>query len=173
MPGRLYANELLANGRTLTLLGESVAFSIQNGRLRVGDAALVATDIEAANGVVHLIDRVLLPQQSNSYSAAASAEALRLCELAISRGVPAFNAGQAGACAAIYEVAIEAMLTLGAEDLGRRVMQRLEMGLAEGQAQRSATDRAWSYRRTLDAVYETLRQQAHSQPPAPDARAAQ
>jgi uncharacterized surface protein with fasciclin (FAS1) repeats len=32
-----------------------------NGGVRVGDANVVTADIEATNGVIHVIDRVLLP----------------------------------------------------------------------------------------------------------------
>ena len=39
-----------ANGQTLSI-GD-----------RVNDSRLVATDIEASNGIVHVIDRVLMPE---------------------------------------------------------------------------------------------------------------
>jgi monofunctional biosynthetic peptidoglycan transglycosylase len=93
-------------------------------------------------------------------SASASAEAVRLTELAISRGVPMFNAGQPAASAAIYEVAIEAMLALGADDLGRSVVERLEEGLDQARAERNWSDRAWTYRRALDDAYPELARQA-------------
>jgi monofunctional biosynthetic peptidoglycan transglycosylase len=88
--------------------------------------------------------------------ASATAEAMRLTELAISRGVPLFNHGQTAACAAIYEVTIESMVALGAADLDPTVVERLERGLAEARDHRSARDRAWVYRRTLDAAYAEL-----------------
>ena len=156
VPGRLYAGELLTARRARTLFGDSIEFGIEEGRLRVGDGFIVGADIEASNGVVHLIDGVLLPAAPEAVSARRSAEAARLCELAIERGVPLFNAGQHGACASIYEITIDAMVSLGGRDLGREVVDRLELGLAEGAAEQSWAERAWTYRRALDDVYPIL-----------------
>jgi uncharacterized surface protein with fasciclin (FAS1) repeats len=43
-----------------TLQGEDLTIS-NNGSLRIDGARLVSGDIEASNGVIHVIDRVLLP----------------------------------------------------------------------------------------------------------------
>ncbi len=44
-----------------TLLGPWLDISIADGEVSVGDARVVMTDIEASNGVIHVIDSVLLP----------------------------------------------------------------------------------------------------------------
>jgi uncharacterized surface protein with fasciclin (FAS1) repeats len=160
IPGRLYVDDLLTTGRAQTLFGDSIEFSLEAGRLRVGQATILGTEIEAGNGVIHLIDAVLLPVESGTVSAAQRAEGARLCELAINRGAPLFNAGQTAACASIYEVTMEAMVSLGAESLGRDVVQRLERGLAEAKTEHSSSARAWVYRRALDDVYARLIRQA-------------
>lgn len=59
--GRAYAADAAKAGTVATLQGNSVRFSIANGRLTVDGANIVATDIDASNGVVHVIDRVILP----------------------------------------------------------------------------------------------------------------
>ncbi|MFK7740703.1 MAG: fasciclin domain-containing protein [Planctomycetota bacterium] len=61
IPGRVPAAAAVAAGSAATLQGQSVGFEIANGRLRVQGANVTKTDVDAVNGVVHVIDSVLLP----------------------------------------------------------------------------------------------------------------
>ena len=52
----------LSNGQLVaTLQGDDVRVSILSGRALINDGEVTAADILATNGVVHIIDRVLLP----------------------------------------------------------------------------------------------------------------
>lgn len=59
----------LSNGQMIaTVQGENVGINIKNGTVHVEDAtdsnaSVVLADVEASNGVVHVIDKVLLPQE--------------------------------------------------------------------------------------------------------------
>jgi len=44
------------------LSGGSLNFAIDGGRLKVNEATVIANDLKAANGVVHVIDTVLAPE---------------------------------------------------------------------------------------------------------------
>jgi uncharacterized surface protein with fasciclin (FAS1) repeats len=59
--GRIYANEALDAQSAATLQGEMVRVRLIDGQLRVNDAKVIATDIDTSNGVVHVIDRVIMP----------------------------------------------------------------------------------------------------------------
>ncbi len=61
IPGRVYANQAVAAVQGATLAEAPVSFRIDGGRLRANDATVLATDIEASNGVIHVIDAVLMP----------------------------------------------------------------------------------------------------------------
>lgn len=61
VPGRVYARDAVAAGMAETVQGGSVRFAIEDGRVSADGADVVMTDIEASNGVVHVIDSVLLP----------------------------------------------------------------------------------------------------------------
>jgi len=61
IPGRVSASQAIAAGRAKTLQGQTVDFEVADGRLRVRGAKATMTDVNASNGVVHVIDSVLLP----------------------------------------------------------------------------------------------------------------
>jgi uncharacterized surface protein with fasciclin (FAS1) repeats len=44
-----------------SLNGESLTFAVTESGARVGNANIVSTDVAASNGVIHVIDTVLLP----------------------------------------------------------------------------------------------------------------
>jgi uncharacterized surface protein with fasciclin (FAS1) repeats len=60
VPGRITASQL-RNGQTLTTVeGTTLPVTVASGFIFVGGAQVTTADIEASNGVVHLIDGVLL-----------------------------------------------------------------------------------------------------------------
>ncbi|MFG0258759.1 MAG: CIA30 family protein [Phycisphaerales bacterium JB041] len=85
----------------------------------------------------------------------ASRRALAVLEFAVERGVPRFNAGQQGACADIYEVAIRS-LSLVSDGLDAGVVEALERGLDAGGREHEPTERAWIYRRAMDEAFTLL-----------------
>ena len=44
-----------------TLLGEKIVINIKNGMVYINNSQVTVTDIEASNGVIHVIDTVLVP----------------------------------------------------------------------------------------------------------------
>jgi len=59
------SNDIFTNGRESfeTLSGFTVLISNQNGTMSVNEVPMNSSDLLATNGVVHLIDTVLLPSQ--------------------------------------------------------------------------------------------------------------
>ncbi len=60
-PGARYAADVVDSTRIRTLEGGSLRVSIRDGSAYVDDSKIVATDIKASNGVIHVIDTVLTP----------------------------------------------------------------------------------------------------------------
>ena len=62
MPGTLAAADLSDGQKLETVAGETLTVKVDGGTVMVGDASVVQPDVEASNGVVHVIDSVLTPQ---------------------------------------------------------------------------------------------------------------
>lgn len=63
VPGKVMAAEVVNLTSAGTLQGAAVAITVAGGKVKVNNANVVLTDVAAANGVIHVIDTVLLPPQ--------------------------------------------------------------------------------------------------------------
>ena len=63
VPGKVTAHEAANLDSATTLQGQSLKITKQDG-LRVNQAKVIAPDVEASNGVIHVIDAVLMPATS-------------------------------------------------------------------------------------------------------------
>lgn len=61
VPGKLIAADVVRSTQLQTVQGQSITVNTEGG-VRVDDANVVQTDIEADNGVIHVIDRVIMPK---------------------------------------------------------------------------------------------------------------
>jgi uncharacterized surface protein with fasciclin (FAS1) repeats len=61
LPAKVMASEVKTM-QAKTVNGEQLAITVGNGGVQVNNAKVVATDVAASNGVIHVIDTVLLPQ---------------------------------------------------------------------------------------------------------------
>lgn len=59
--GEIFAVDIVQLNSAETLLGEPVAISLDGESVKLNDSRVIITDIEAVNGVIHVIDSVLLP----------------------------------------------------------------------------------------------------------------
>lgn len=59
--GRVFSPEVVTLSSATTLNGNDVSISVNGGTVLVNDATVTATDVQGTNGVIHVIDRVLLP----------------------------------------------------------------------------------------------------------------
>lgn len=59
--GQVMSGDLSDGLEAPTLLGETIRFDLSDG-VQVNSSSVVAADIEASNGVIHVIDEVLVPQ---------------------------------------------------------------------------------------------------------------
>lgn len=148
--GRLYSDDFLKNRTYTTLAGVKVKLTFKDGGFKANSSDVVASDIDAANGVIHVIDAVLLPEKMST----ASAAAFDVMTLAIEKGVPLFNHGQESACAAVYQVAAESVIAMqGVAEEAKRPLRR---ALDKIRNTHSSSRQAWMLREGLDSSMEVL-----------------
>jgi len=61
VPGKVMAADVVKLKEAKTANGASVQIKVEDGKVFINDAQVVKTDIVCSNGVVHLIDSVILP----------------------------------------------------------------------------------------------------------------
>ncbi|NNE34349.1 MAG: fasciclin domain-containing protein [Rhodothermales bacterium] len=144
VPGRITSDDLLATPSAKTVNGARVPFG-----LSIGSATVIKADIEASNGIIHVIDEVLLPADLSALMTPSS-----LIELAIQRGAPLYNHGQKAACAAVYEVAAQALIMDDRVPLNAK--RALRRSVEKMRDTHSAERQAWIMRDGLDSAYAMM-----------------
>lgn len=145
-----------------TLNGEKISIRFKNAALYINESRVMATDIASSNGVIHVIDNVLIPKNLTPEKVAVElpkgkqAVSMKIIEDAIDVGVDTFNSGNEKACAKIYQIAILAVLEIKAEQLDPELIENAEKTLKEVSVTKNASDNAWALRRILDATYQKL-----------------
>ncbi|MDG2125704.1 MAG: CIA30 family protein, partial [Verrucomicrobiales bacterium] len=159
IPGLVSAGDALNAGEAVTLNGASVEFGIVDGVLKANAATVQTADIAADNGVIHIIDRVLLPpsDEKSETEEEVVGKKMRPADRivsAIERGVPMFNRGDAAECAAVYRECLADLCEDESVDAGlRKAVRRL---MTQAKAADTDVERAWLYRGGLDHLYSAM-----------------
>jgi uncharacterized surface protein with fasciclin (FAS1) repeats len=59
--GKVMSQDVVKLRSAKTLQGQNVNIRVQGNTVRINDAKVVKADIECSNGVIHVIDKVILP----------------------------------------------------------------------------------------------------------------
>ena len=62
VPGKVYASDVVKLGSATTVNGADITIRTGDRGVSVDDARVIKTDIGASNGVIHIIDTVILPR---------------------------------------------------------------------------------------------------------------
>jgi uncharacterized surface protein with fasciclin (FAS1) repeats len=73
VPTKLLANNFTGSGTLMTLNGLSLPFSVSGTTIQVGNATVTEADINATNGVIHVINGVLMPPTNATATASPTA----------------------------------------------------------------------------------------------------
>lgn len=158
--GSVTAGTALNAGSAKSFSGESLHFGIQDGTFKVNGATIVKTDIKCENGIIHVIDAVLLPAAKSAkngggkLSTHSTMSPASLIESAIKKGVPAFNHGDHAGCAQIYMNCAQALSKHSSLDSSTRNM--LTNIVNKAKQTHCTSTRAWVLRYGLDNAYAAM-----------------
>ncbi|MCC6234950.1 MAG: fasciclin domain-containing protein [Verrucomicrobiales bacterium] len=145
LAGSVPARSVVGLDSTKTVAGPEVKVTFTDGQLRINQARVVKTDLQARNGIIHVVDQVLLPPEQEPPTldqAKSNSSVAKVVRRAIERGVPLYNGGDSKACTAVYEVA--ALSLAERPDLPGPVQQRLKEALSQVPHLKGWSDRAWT-----------------------------
>ncbi len=61
VPGKVMAADVVNLSNATTVNGADIAIALKGKSVQINEATVVATDVSASNGVIHVIDSVILP----------------------------------------------------------------------------------------------------------------
>ena len=149
--GRVYSDQALKLKKAATLSGSTLKISASETGAFINKSKLTALDIEASNGVIHVIDTVLLPPAKK----VSKADAKAAIEDAVARGAALYNAGHTDACARQYMTTATSLLESDHE-LPAHAVRHLQTAMRHAKATSCSNSQSWTMRRGLDAAYRVM-----------------
>ena len=144
--GRVYSEDVVAAKSAKTLQGSPIGISVGSGGAMINSSKLIATDVDASNGVIHIIDSVLLPPEKQ-------VDAKKVLRDAIAQGAHLFNNGHHQACADLYHTTLTGLMS---ESLDSSLKHHMSTVLSSSSCQQSPSQRAWTLRHGIDQMYTQL-----------------
>lgn len=146
--GRVYSEDAVAAKAAKTLEGSPINVNVTDSGAKINSSGLVATDIDASNGVIHVIDAVLLPPKKG-------ANARKVLENAVAQGAQLFNSGHHSACADLYENTLQQLMST---QVSSSIKGHMTSVLNSARHESCPTQRAWTLRQGIDQMYGQLAQ---------------
>jgi RNA-binding protein YhbY len=139
------------------MAGNVIPIAHINGKPTIDGTKTVVTDIVAANGVIHGIDKVLMPElPRDGKPRSAKATAAALIGQSIQNAVPLFNSGQVDAVAALFGQTADSILQLGRDGVPEEAVKSIEEAISAASKAEDGHDKSWELRKGLDKAFEVL-----------------
>jgi len=61
VPGKVMAKDVVSLSEATTVNGSNLSIAVIDGKVRINDATVIAADVDTSNGVIHVVDTVILP----------------------------------------------------------------------------------------------------------------
>jgi transforming growth factor-beta-induced protein len=86
VPGKVMAADVAGLSEAATVQGENIAIKTDMGKVMINEAEVVLADVAASNGVIHVIDSVLLPPSTQAAAESDEMAELDIVDTAVANG---------------------------------------------------------------------------------------
>lgn len=149
--GRVYSDQALVLKQAPTLAGSTVRIRASKKGAFINKAKLTALDIEASNGVIHVVDQVLLPPVKKL----SAVDAKAAIEHSVARGTALYNAGHSDACAREYMTTAISLLESD-HQMPAHAVHHLRTAVKHAKASTCSNTQSWTMRSGLDRAYRVM-----------------
>ena len=145
--GKVKAKKAAKLDSAKTVNGAEITIKPSGKTLMINEAKVVKADIKTSNGIIHVIDAVLLPTPKK-----VSGKTNHILKQAIHKGVPMFNSGHHAQTAALYMKAGNEVLGQCSSSVCSSAANTIKTAMHKAKAEHCPTSQAWIMRHAFDQV---------------------
>ena len=147
IPGKVKAKKAAKLDSAKTVNGSEITINPKDESLMINNALVIKADIKTSNGIIHVIDTVLIPSSKST-----AAKTNHIIMHAIHKGVPIFNSGHHSQTAFIYMDAGNQILDQCPSSTCPASMSNIKTAMQKASSTDCPTTQAWIMRNAFDEV---------------------
>ena len=151
VPGKVKAKKAAKLDSAKTVNGAEFTIKPSGATLLINKSKVVKADIKTSNGIIHVIDAVLIPSDCKKTSGKAG-KTHEIIKHAIHKGVPMFNSGHHAQTATLYMKAGKEILAQCSSTTCAASLNTIKTALKKASEERFSTTQSWIMRRAFDQV---------------------
>tara|TARA_B100001248_G_scaffold261708_1_gene253792 strand:- start:654 stop:1400 length:747 start_codon:yes stop_codon:yes gene_type:complete len=149
--GKVKAKKAAKLDSAKTVNGAEIVIKPSDNTLLINSAKVVKADIKTANGIIHVIDTVLIPETKKVTS-----NTNLIIKEAIHKGVPMFNSGHHAQTAALYMMTGNKVLGQCSSSVCSSAADTIKTAMSKANAEQCPTSQAWIMRHAFDKILASV-----------------
>ena len=145
--GKVKAKKAAKLDSAKTVNGSEITINPKDESLMINNALVIKADIKTSNGIIHVIDTVLIPGSNST-----ATKTNHIIMHAIHKGVPIFNSGHHSQTAFIYMDAGNQILDQCPSSTCPASMSTIKTAMQKASSTDCPTTQAWIMRNAFDEV---------------------
>ena len=151
VPGKVKAKKAAKLESAETVNGSKITINPTNESLMINNSLIIKADIKSSNGIIHVIDSVLIPSSKSTAN-----KTNHIIMNAIHKGVPMFNSGHHLQTASIYMDAGNEILNQCPSSMCPVSMSTIKTAMLEASSAGCPTSQSWIMRNAFDEVLASV-----------------